>query len=243
MKRVLLVLMQLFITGPIFIILTIVISFITIVGSWIFGNRYFVDYPGRVWGWITCLISMHKVSVFGRSNIYPDSSYVFVANHQGAFDIFLIYGYLHHPFRWIMKHQLRNIPILGMACRVTGQIFVNHNNPSSIKQTLRRAKNYLEGGTSILIFPEGARTKSGLMGNFRRGGFQVAVELGLPIVPLTIDGAYEAMPRGEYKLTPTHLKLTIHPPIITKGMSQEHILALISEVKQTIASSLPEHRR
>ena len=136
-----------------------------------------------------------RAKVSGRENISADTSYVFVANHQGAFDIFAIYGYLNHDFRWMMKKGLRGFPVIGAACAAAGHIFVDNSSPGAIRHTMEKAERVLSHGTSLVIFPEGARTFTGKMRPFKKGAFQLAMEFALPVVPVTIDGSFEVMPR------------------------------------------------
>ncbi|MGL5317657.1 MAG: lysophospholipid acyltransferase family protein [Bacteroidales bacterium] len=228
---------------PVFLLLTILTSLVTIIGSWLFGDRIWGYYPGRIWAKACCFIACQGVSVHRLGNIDKNQSYVFVANHQGAFDIFLIYGYLNHNFKWIMKSELGSLPFVGRACKIAGHILLDERNPRSISATMEKAMSQLNHNMSIVIFPEGARTLTGRTGRFKRGGFQMAFDLGLPIVPITIEGSFEAMKRGTYNLNPGHLKLTIHEPIPTQGLTPEELSALMVQTKEIIVSALPENRR
>ncbi|MGL4331737.1 MAG: lysophospholipid acyltransferase family protein [Bacteroidales bacterium] len=243
MKHILFKAFQWIVIFPVFLVVTIIVSLITIVGSWLFGDRFWGYYPPRLWAKISCFLACQRVSVNRIGKIDKNQSYVFVANHQGAFDIFLIYGYLDHNFKWIMKSELGSIPFVGRACKIAGHIMLDDRNPRSIYETMEKALNELNKNMSIVIFPEGARTLTGRMGRFKRGGYQMAFDLGLPIVPLTIEGSFEAMKRGTYDLHPSHLKLTIHEPIPTKGLTQEDLPELMNRTKEIIASALPENRR
>ena len=162
-----------------------------------------------------------------------------MANHQGAYDIFLIYGYLNHNFKWMMKKSLRHIPFVGSACAAAGHIFVDNSTPSGVKETLQQAEATLQGGMSLVVFPEGARTWTGAMRPFKRGAFQLAVEFSLPVVPLTIDGAFAVMPRTTYNFKPGKIILTIHPPIYPDKNQGHDLDRLMKESYQVIESALP----
>lgn len=201
------------IAGPIFIILTFLTAFSTAFGSMLFGGKIWGYYPGRIWAKCVCFIWGVKVKVKGRENIYKNTSYVFVANHQSAFDIWVIYGYLNHNFKWLMKKGLRKVFMVGYACYKGGHVFVDDKSIAGIKETIAGAEDRLKDGMSVVIFPEGSRTWDGHMRPFKRGAFMLASEFKLPVVPITIDGAYKAMPRTTYNVTPTTITMTIHKPI------------------------------
>ena len=116
---------------------------------------------GSYMGRICCALTLVRVKVSGRENIDPHTSYVFVANHQGAYDIFSIYGYLNHNFKWMMKKGLRKIPAVGGACAIAGHIFVDNSSPAAIRQTMEKAEHTLRDGMSLVVFPEGSRTFTG----------------------------------------------------------------------------------
>lgn len=183
-----------------------------------------------------------KVVVKGRENIDPKTSYVFVANHQGAFDIWSIYGYLNHDFKWLMKKELEKIFLVGKACKRAGHIMVDDSSVTGIRTTIQESEKTLQGGMSLVIFPEGSRTFDGKMIPFKRGAFMLAAEYKLPVVPITIDGAFKRMPRTTYNATPGKIILTIHPPIFPgeRGFNTKKLMAKCYE---EIESSLPENDR
>lgn len=238
MIRVVVFIYQWAIFLPVFIVLTILTALITMVGSFLFGDHFWGFYPARVWSVATCFMAFCPVKVEGRGNLMRSHSYVFVANHQGAFDIFLIYGFLNHNFRWMMKQELKKVPFVGAACAAAGHIFVDRSNAMSIKNSLAKARQKLTGGLSLVVFPEGSRTQTGKVGRFKKGAFQLAAEFGLPIVPVTIDGPFRIMPCGSFILHPTGLRLTIHEPIPTLGLTADDIPGLMEKCHGIISSGL-----
>ncbi|MCM1110514.1 MAG: 1-acyl-sn-glycerol-3-phosphate acyltransferase [Clostridium sp.] len=199
---------------PVMVVLTILTALVTIVGSTFGGGRWFGYYPPKIWARLWCWMAFVRVTVRRRGDIDPKTSYVFVANHQGAYDIFAIYGWLGHNFRWMMKQSLRKIPFVGYACYKCGQIFVDKSSRAALKKTMERAEQQLSGGMSLVVFPEGSRTPDGKIHQFRRGAFLLADEFRLPVVPVTIDGAYRVMPRTAKLPRPGHIVVTIHEPIL-----------------------------
>lgn len=232
---------QLFIAAPLVALLTLLATLVTTLGC-ILGNGHFWGYyPGKCWSWLTIRILLLPVKVEGHEHLDKKQSYVFVSNHQGAFDIFLIYGFLGRNFKWMMKYQLRKMPFIGMACQAAHHIFVDKRGTAKIKQTYLEARQTLKDGMSLVVFPEGARTFTGHMGDFKRGAYMLASDLQLPIVPLTINGSFQVMPRmRDMKWVQWHpLTLTIHEPILPKEQSPENITATLQESYQVIMNALP----
>ena len=139
-----------------------------------------------------------------------------------------------------MKRQLRSIPFVGYACEKSHQIFVDKRGPSKIKETYDKARVTLRGGMSVVVFPEGSRTYNGRMGTFKRGAFMLADELQLPVVPLTINGSFDVMPRTSkwYWVHRRKLTLTIHKPIRPVTQGAENISRLMEESYEAIHSGL-----
>lgn len=230
---------QIFIMLPVLLTATIIAAILTSIGSILFGGRWWGYWPAHIWARLFCIMSLVKVTVTGRENISKGTSYVFVANHQGAYDIFSIYGYLNHNFKWMMKKGLESIPLVGYSCRKAGHIYVDNRTPAAIRQTMQDAERQLARGMSVVVFPEGARTLDGKVHAFRRGAYTLAVEFGLPVVPITIDGAYKVMPRTAWLPRPGHIKLTIHQPIEASADGHD-LKSLIDQSREQIISALPE---
>ena len=114
---------------PLVVVATILAGVLTIIGTALGGGRFWGYWPAHIWARVCLALCLVRVKVDGRENISADTSYVFVANHQGAFDIFAIYGYLNHDFRWMMKKGLRGFPVIGAACAAAGHIFVDNSSP------------------------------------------------------------------------------------------------------------------
>lgn len=237
--KVLYFIYQWFIAGPIFILATFLTALVTIIGSFIGNKDFWGYYPPSIWSRFVCRLFLMKVYVYGRENIDRKTSYVFVANHQGAYDIWAIYGYLNHNFKWLMKKSLENIFMVGQACKSAGHVFVDDSSIAGIKKTIQEAEHTLKDGMSLVIFPEGSRTWDGKMIQFKKGAFILAGEFHLPVVPITIDGSFKAMPRFTYNMSPTVIRITIHKPIYPdeNGFNTRK---LMKDCRDAIESSLPE---
>lgn len=216
---------QLCIAIPILLIATLLTAVTVIIGCRLGNGHFWGYYPGKLWSRIIIRMMLLPVKVEGRENLQKGQSYVFVANHQGAFDIFLIYGYLNRNFKWMMKRSLRQVPFVGAACAAAHHIFVDKRGPSKIRETYDKAHETLQDGMSLMVFPEGARTFTGHMGTFKRGAFMLADDLQLPVVPLTINGSFDVMPRmRDMKWVLWHpLRLTIHRPITPIGKGADNV--------------------
>lgn len=233
---------QLLIALPLIAIYTLITSLMVTIGCTLGNGHFWGYYPGKWWAQFIIRILLLPVKVEGRENLVKGQSYVFVANHQGAFDIFLIYGFLCRNFKWMMKRQLRQMPFVGKACESAHHIFVDKRGASKIRETYDRARQTLQGGMSLVVFPEGARSFTGHMGVFKRGAFMLADDIELPVVPLTINGSFDIMPRTrDMKWVVWHpLRLTIHKPILPVGKGTDNIKYLEQESYKVVMGGLEE---
>lgn len=222
---------------PVLFSLTVLTCIVILIGTAIGNGSWWGYYPAMVWAKVFCILSLVKVSVRGRENIDKRTSYVFVANHQGAYDIFSVYGYLGHNFKWMMKKSLHKIMLVGYTCQKCGHIFVDRSSPTAIRRTIETAEKRLRDGMSLVVFPEGARTFTGKMGPFKKGAYQLALEFHLPLVPVTIDGSFDIMPRTRYVPRPGRIVLTIHKPIAPPADEADRA-EVIEQTRQAIESSL-----
>ena len=236
---------QFFIVLPIGLVLTALTAIVTSIGSNAGNAHFWGYYPGKIWSYLICRLLLLPITVEGRENIDSKQSYVFVANHQGPMDIFLIYGFLGRNFKWMMKKSLRRIFLVGYACEKAHHIFVDKSGPKKIQETYDKARETLIDGTSVVVFPEGSRTFTGHMGIFRKGAFQLADELQLPVVPITIDGSFDVLPRtAGFNFVKRHrMRLVIHHPIPPTGKGADDIKQIMQKSYDTIMNDLPEKYR
>lgn len=222
---------------PICLVVTILTALITIVGCACGGGRWWGYYPEILWSRIVLALTLVRVKVRHEGKLDRNTSYVFVANHQSAYDIFTVYGYLGHNFRWMMKQSLRKIPLIGYSCEKSGQIYVDNSSPSATRHTMEEAEKRLAGGMSIVVFPEGARTHTGKIRRFKKGAYRLAMEFNLPVVPVTIDGAYDVMPR--FKKLPHWgtITLTVHEPIVAPAEGHD-LQSVMDRSFEVISSAL-----
>jgi 1-acyl-sn-glycerol-3-phosphate acyltransferase len=223
---------------PLFVVATVLTALFTMLFAALFRDKEITYLPARAWSRFACYGMFITVTVEGAENIAKEESYIFAANHQSVYDIFLVYGWLDSRFKWIMKKELRKIPLVGAACEAAGHIFIDRSSPMSAMKSIEAASRKLVNGSSVVIFPEGTRSKNGKLGKFKRGAFTLASEIKLPIVPLTIKGTFHAMPIWSYNICPTRLILVIHKPIPYVAEFDENRQLLIKKVRTEVETDI-----
>lgn len=182
-------------------------------------------------------ISKSKVSVHGLENI-PNEPVVFVANHQGNFDAMLILGYINVPKRFIVKREFKEKPIVRTYMDSVGCLYLDRDNPRNAIKTINDGISILNNGESIVIFPEGTRSKCSAMSDFKAGAFKLAIKSGAKIVPLTINNSYKVMEEKGLPLVPSNLELHIHSPIDTRNLNKEDLKNIHKIVEEIVKSKL-----
>lgn len=226
-----------FIFYPLMLISTLLTAIVTIIFSTLGNSNTWGFYHAVIWSRFACILAFSPVEVVGKENLKKDQSYVFAANHTSLYDIFVIYGFIGRSFKWVMKKEIRDIPFVGRACKAAGHIFINRKAMKQALHSIEEVKKTLSNGVSVVIFPEGTRTKTGKTGVFKRGAFKVATETNLPIVPVSIAGAYKLWPTTKKYPMPSKLRMVIHPPVYLHD-DQEHRDQQIEEIRQTVISGL-----
>ena len=242
MIRALYLFYQIFIALPIMIVITIIVALATIIGS-IFDDRFWGYWPGMIWGRLFYRLFFIPLKVDGKENIKKGQSYVIAPNHQSYWDAFLIYGFIGIKFKWMMKKELGRIPFVGWACYMAGCIFIDRSSRESGINSIRKAESKLRDGMSVVIFPEGTRSYDGQMGKFKRGAFLISEELGLPILPVTIDGNYDVMSRHAWNVTWHPVHMTIHEPVwprSTKDSTEAQVKEIMNETSQEVYNTIKE---
>ena len=229
---------QYLIALPVIIVLTIITALSTIILSPVFPNSSLAYFPAKWWSRLICYLLFIRVKVYGAEKLELSQSYIVAANHQSVFDIFAMYGWLPNIFKWIMKAELRKIPLVGKACESAGHIFIDRSNPIAAQVSLKKAENQLTDGVSVVIFPEGTRTKTGEMGKFKKGAFRIATDLNLPILPVTIKGSFERLPRNTIYVSPGTIEMIFHDPLHVKNFEENQQSELIQQTWNIIHESL-----
>ena len=224
---------------PFLIVTTLTFGFLAVFLLSMSASPKFVsNLCGARWSRINSFMTPMCVSVSGRDNIDPACSYVIVSNHQSHYDVFVLYGWLGVDFKWVMKKELRKVPALGVACEKLEHIYIDRSDKGTALKSLNDAKKIIRNGTSVIFFPEGTRSRTGQMGDFKKGAFFMALDLGIPILPVTITGTKDILPPGTVNLMPGRVTMTIHKPITVSGYTLETMEDLMAEVRSVIQGGL-----
>jgi 1-acyl-sn-glycerol-3-phosphate acyltransferase len=196
---------------------------------------------GQFWTWLIVRMGGIAIAVRGLENLSRGRSYIFMANHQSNIDIpVLVQSLLDFQLRWIAKKELLNVPLFGWAMRAGKHVAVDRADSAGALQSLEEAKALLAAGVSIVVFPEGTRSRDGRLLPFKKGGFLLAVQTGAEIVPVTILGSRTVLPSGEWRVRSGSIAVFVGPPIALGGYRRGKLKPLADQVRQQIAARLNE---
>ncbi len=223
---------------PFFFISTLFFGALAVVTAFVFNDRVASFFGGVIWSRIHAWLVPIYVKVTGRRHIVKNQSYVVIANHQSAFDIFVLYGFLNIDFKWVMKQELRKVPGIGIGCEKVGHIFIDRSNHEAALASINAAKKKIVNGTSVIFFPEGTRSMDGRIMPFKKGGFKMALDLNLPILPVTLSGTRDVLPCKTLDLFPGKVEMKIHPPIRVEGYTKDNITVLMEKVRHVMVQEI-----
>jgi 1-acyl-sn-glycerol-3-phosphate acyltransferase len=198
------------------------------------GNLAFT--LSKVWAWIMLKVTGVHPELRGRDKIRKGQSYIIIANHQSHFDALALVTTLKIQFRWIAKKELLKIPLFGHALYASRNIFIDRSNRKKSIKSIHEGMNRLPPGASILFFAEGTRSRDGGIQAFKKGGFVTAIDKGLPILPVTINGSRKVLPRGSIVFSPGPIEVVIGDPIETKNYTADGPGELIKKTRDEIIS-------
>ena len=190
----------------------------------------------RAWSWLILKTTGVRVRVSGLDHLAGLRSCVLAANHQSIYDIPIVFASVPLQLRIVAKESLGRIPFMGWHLQRAGHLLVDRRNPgAAIVQKMARL---VREGSSLIVFPEGTRSADGTLGAFKKGSFLVAINAGLPIVPVTIRGTYELLPRTSLAPRPGRVDVLISEPIDTAAYSEKTLGDLIERTRAAIAAHL-----
>jgi len=241
MRRLLYILYQPYkwlVMVPVFGLSTPFFGFLAALASVLINPRVGNLASGLPWARLNAFLTPMRVTVVGRERIDREQSYVIVANHQSPYDIYVLYGWLGIDFKWVLKQELRRIPGLGIGCEKLGHIYVDRSNRQAAVRSIHEAKARITHGTSVIFFAEGTFGNGRELLAFKKGAFRMAIDLGLPILPVTVVGTREVLPGGSWDLFPGRAKLVVHEPVDVTGHEPGDMSALIRQVRAAVESGL-----
>ena len=201
-----------------FVVATIVGSVIAVASALFDRTGEAVMAIARVWSRIVLGVPGVRLKVVEGAKLDPQRPYVFMANHASMVDIWAVFIGVPLSFRFIAKKQLSYIPLFGWAMGAGRFIFIDRQNPVAARRSIEEAARRMKAGQSVVIFPEGTRTRDGRLGSFKKGGFHLAIDSGAAIVPMAIQGSGARMPPGSPLIRAGEVRLTIGEPISTAGL-------------------------
>lgn len=244
MKKIFVILYQLYkwlLLLPFFLVNSVFFGLLAVIISLLTSEKT-RNLLGVMWANLNCILTPVIVKVEGRENIDPKQSYVIVVNHQSAYDIIVLYARLGIYFKWLMKKEIRKIPGIGFGSQAIGHILIDRSSIKAAIETINSAKSKIKDGTSVVIFPEGTRSKNHEMLPFKKGAFWIAFDLNLPILPVTINGTRKILPSGTMNLLPGKAEIIIHPAININDFSKDNIPDLIEKTRSSIISGMKNPR-
>lgn len=222
------------------ILATLLLASLTIICGYLSKTGNLSHLIARFWGQTILWVSGIRVFVKGQHHILPGRSYIYMANHQSNFDIPVLIAALPVQFRWLAKAELFRIPVFGRGMKGCGYISIDRSNRESAFESLNRAAATIRNGTSVLIFPEGTRSYDGRIQSFKKGGFVLTVDAGVPIIPLIIDGTRSIMPKGRKMITPCNVTLEIMAPIETTQYNRRNKDTLMDQVRLLMCKQISQ---
>jgi 1-acyl-sn-glycerol-3-phosphate acyltransferase len=188
---------------------------------------------GGAWSRLLLRLLRVGVSVSGLEHVPPGPA-VYAANHASTLDIFVLFGHLPVDFRIVYKKSLSLVPLVGWAIWLGGHLPIDRSHPFRARRSLDAAARRIRGGTSVVLFPEGTRSPDGVVRRFKRGSFSLAIEAGVPVVPVSLIGVKAVVPHGLTSVRPGALRVVLHPPVPTAGRSPDDAEAFAEEVRAIV---------
>ena len=219
------------------VIATLVLGFFVLITYPFDRKGRVIHHYARLWGKVALLANRVKVKIEGMENLKGEGPYIFMSNHQGSYDIFALLGHLPYQFKWLAKKELFSIPFFGWVMAAAGYISIDREGTRKTVEALNVAAQKIREGMSVVIFPEGSRSPDGSIQPFKKGGFTLAIKSKVPIVPLSISGSRDIMPKDKLTATPGEIRLFVDHLIETHHCSSKDREPLMKKVRETISKN------
>ena len=222
-----------------FTLITVLLCILTVLLGVFETHGKRIYHINRFWTWSILRLAGVSLKVEGLENIDPKRQYIFIVNHQSNVDVPALVQAL-RPFqlRWLAKRELLRVPFFGWAMWAARHVTVDRADPQGALKSLARAKERLAAGISLVVFPEGTRSRNGALQRFKKGGFLLAVQANTPIVPITVNGSAKLLPAGAWRLRPGTIDITIDKPVPVDGFRPGNLRLLVNQVHATIDARL-----
>jgi 1-acyl-sn-glycerol-3-phosphate acyltransferase len=220
---------------------TIALGTVSIVSSLFDRSGDFGHHCAQMWARLILLTTGVHVTAKGIEGLDPKQSYVFASNHQSIYDIPIVFATLPLQLRIIAKASLGRFPFLGWHLQRSGHLLVDRQNPGA--GVLKKMARLVGGSRSLIVFPEGTRSADGAVGRFKGGMFLLAIEAGLPVVPVSIARSRFVMLKGRLMTCPGDVTITVHAPIPTEGVTREQAREFAERVRAIVRTGVDEPRQ
>ena len=221
----------------------VIVIFLFLIAAWGIGcyvSSFFPDGENRAhryliyWAKISLRLARARLSVVGLERLDPGKTYVFMPNHTSFLDIPLVFACIPHHFRIIVKKEIFTIPFLGLAVRSSGQIPLDRENPRKGLRSIKHAAELIKRGVSIVVFPEGTRSRDGKVHEFKSTLFVLPIRTRTPVVPVLIEGTFEALRPGKVLFNACPMKLTFLDPVAADFRSDRDRALYAEKVRQAL---------
>jgi 1-acyl-sn-glycerol-3-phosphate acyltransferase len=225
-------------------LVTVLLAILTTLCGFFEANGKRAYRINQFWSWLVLRVAGISLTVKGLENIDPRRQYIFIVNHQSYLDIpVLVQALPQFQLRWIAKKELLRVPFFGWAMWATKHVTVDRSDSQDAMKSLVRAKELLAAGISLVIFPEGTRSRDGRLQNFKKGGFLLAVQAHMSIVPVTVIGSASLLPIGSWRPRPGTIEVVVEQPVAVEGFRPGNLRLLSNQVREKIAARLRDARQ
>ncbi|MBI3651217.1 MAG: 1-acyl-sn-glycerol-3-phosphate acyltransferase [Acidobacteria bacterium] len=214
-----------------------------ILACYLTKNENAIFAPVRLFVKIGLALVGVRVEVKGLEHLDAQQAYIFAPNHQSFIEVPLFLTYLGRNPGYLAKKEVFKYPVFGPGIRMMGVIPVDRSNSVLAVESAKRATEKLRRGKSYMVYPEGTRSKDGQLLPFKKGAFMMAIEAGVPVVPVTVSGATKIMPKGAFKVFPSTVHIIIHEPLSTTGYARDNVNELMQRTREKIYSALSDEER
>ena len=190
----------------------------------------------KIWAWVMLGVTHVHPVIRGREKIVKGRSYIIISNHQSEYDILALVTKLGIQFRWIIKKELRKVPLFGYALYVSRNIFIDRSDRDQAVRSIHEGVDRLPQGVSVMFFAEGTRSVDGTIQPFKKGGFIMALERGMPILPVTVNGSRRVLPKKSLVFRPGPIEVVVGDPLETSGYTKEQLPEIMERTRGIITA-------